>query len=248
MGKYFTVEVLCPISASKQALGAFADGDLLFDWTAFEIPKGANRLVNAYAISRGADGVANSFAMAIHFAKTLNGVKPATLGTLHSAPQHGEYFNHCLGHLVSEELDALSGTASGGVIPSINHHGFLNNRQKFHEFVLQGEPDSGDNVGYDRLYVAGINVDGDPTFASTIQVSTETSTSSPTVVVKTTQAPKLFAVGDVVYDEDDQLIGTIKTVDSNTQITLEEDCANVSAVNKDLYVFNPIKLVLSFER
>ena len=247
MGKYFQVEVKPIINASIQKLGAFADGDVLFDWTAFDLPKGANRLIDARAISRGADGVANSFAMAIHFAKTLNKTQPATIGTSHAAPQVGEYYNHSIGHLSSEELDTLTG--AGGSIAGLNHHLFLNNRQAPHEFVLQGEPDSGENVGFDKFYIAGVNIDGDPTFASTVQVGTsDTSTSSPIITVKTTQATKLFAVGDIVHDEDNQLMGTIKSVDSTTQITLEENCANVSAVNKDLYVLNPIKFILSFER
>ena len=110
MGKYFQLEVKPTIKASIQKLGAFADGDALFDWTAFDLPRGANRLIDVRAISRGADGVANSFAMAIHFAKTLNNTQPATIGTLHAAPQVGEYFNHSIGHLSSEELDTLTGS------------------------------------------------------------------------------------------------------------------------------------------
>ena len=38
------------------------------------------------------------------------------------------------------------------------------------------------------------------------------------------------------------------TVDSATGITLEADCASVSAVNKDLYNISPITLILSFEK
>ena len=43
--KYFTVEVKPTIAASKQALAAFTDGDLLFDWTSFQIPRGPAKLV-----------------------------------------------------------------------------------------------------------------------------------------------------------------------------------------------------------
>ena len=49
--KYFTVEVKPTIAASKQALAAFADGDLLFDWTSFQIPRGPAKLVNATIVS-----------------------------------------------------------------------------------------------------------------------------------------------------------------------------------------------------
>ena len=43
MGKYFTVEVKPTIAASKQNLGAFSANDVLFNWTEFDIPKGAAR-------------------------------------------------------------------------------------------------------------------------------------------------------------------------------------------------------------
>ena len=41
---YFTVEVVPTITADTQA-AAFANQDLLFDWAAFDVPKGASRLV-----------------------------------------------------------------------------------------------------------------------------------------------------------------------------------------------------------
>ena len=47
MGKYFTVEVkpTIPTVASGQH-AAFADDELLFDWYAFDVPKGTCRLVH----------------------------------------------------------------------------------------------------------------------------------------------------------------------------------------------------------
>ena len=80
-------------------------------------------------------------------------------------------------------------------------------------------------------------------------VSTETATTTPIVVVKTL-SPVLSGIGpgDVLRDEDNLLLGTVKSVDSATQITLEDNCASVSAVDKVVYNTCPITLVCSFEK
>ena len=82
-------------------------------------------------------------------------------------------------------------------------------------------------------------------FTSTVQVSTETATNTPNVVVKTTSALTSFAPGDVLHDEDDQVIGTVKSVTDANNIVLTKNCQSVSAVNKDLYNIHPIQLILS---
>ena len=53
---------------------------------------------------------------------------------------------------------------------------------------------------------------------------------------------------NVLRDQANQLLGTVKSVDSATQITLEDNCANVSSVDQLVYNTCPITLVLSFER
>jgi hypothetical protein len=85
--------------------------------------------------------------------------------------------------------------------------------------------------------------------ASTMQVSTETATTTPVVVVKTLDALLAgIGPGDVLRDQANQLLGTVKSVDSATQITLEDNCASVSAVNQLVYNTCPITLILSFEK
>jgi hypothetical protein len=54
--------------------------------------------------------------------------------------------------------------------------------------------------------------------------------------------------GDIIKDEDGQLLGTIKSVDSATQVTLEDNCASVSAVDKVVRNVTPITLLMSFEK
>jgi len=43
-------------------------------------------------------------------------------------------------------------------------------------------------------------------------------------------------------------MGTIKSVDSATQLTMESNLANASVDEKKLFPASPIKLILSFER
>ena len=67
------------------------------------------------------------------------------------------------------------------------------------------------------------------------------------MVVKTTSALINFAPGDVLHDENDLVIGTVKTVTDATNLVLTKNCASVSAVNKDLYNISPIQLMLTSE-
>jgi len=239
---YFTVEVKPTIAASKQALGAFTAKDVLFDWTGFQVPKGANKLIDVTLLVRGTDGTYQEKDTVLYFAKTSNEghLQPRTIGTPHATADGGIYFNDVIGAVqimatdFKEGLDHLAVATLG--------HGAASNHSP--NLVLNGEKDI-ENLGYDKLYVAATC--GTYNFASTVQVSTETATNTAAVVVKTTSALITFAAGDILYDEDDQLIGTIKEVTDATNIVLEENCANVSAVNKDLYNFSPVKLILSFD-
>ena len=96
------------------------------------------------------------------------------------------------------------------------------------------------------LYIAAI-AKGAFDFTSTVQVSTETATNTTAVVVKTTSALTTLAPGDVLHDEDDLVIGTVKSVTDATNLVLTENCASVSAVNQDLYNIHPIQFMISSE-
>ena len=241
---YFTVEVKPTIAASIQAEAAFTAKDVLFDWTSFDVPKGANKLVDITFLVRTTDGTYQEKDTVLYFAKSKAGgaTAPSSIGTQHATANGTSYYDHVIGSAqimatdYKEGLDFLAIANLG--------HGAASNHSP--NIVLQGEPESGTNVGFDKLYVA--STCGTFNFASTVQVATETATNTKEVVVKTTNALRVFSVGDVLHDEEDQLIGTISAIAANvTDITLESNAANVSAVNKDLYNLSPVKLVLSFE-
>ena len=242
MGKYFNVTVKPTIAASKQALAAFADGDVLFDWTAFDVPKGSNRLMTAMAISKNADGAVNAHALNLIFAKTVDNVAPTSIGTIHATANGEGYYNHLLATMFHETAD------NDALLDNVGMHVFNHNRMGTCEFVLTGEPESGTNFGYDRLYVASTSIDDTPTFASTIQCDGIQAITQNVLTVKTTSAARTFAPGDIIHDEDDRLLGTVKTVDSSTQMTMVDNLANATVNNKDCYNINPYIIHLSFER
>ena len=45
--KYFTTDIAPLLPASKQHIGAFTIGDVLFDWTEVLVPKGTSKVIGA---------------------------------------------------------------------------------------------------------------------------------------------------------------------------------------------------------
>tara|TARA_R110000737_G_scaffold21049_1_gene39425 strand:- start:309 stop:1043 length:735 start_codon:yes stop_codon:yes gene_type:complete len=242
---YFTVEVKPTMLASKQTLSAYADADVVFDWTAFDIPKGTCKLVDVTVVLRGTAGARQDSTFDFYFAKSRKLIAPASLGTENATASGVGYFNDLLGTFAVTAADfshALDHIAVASGPRQGSAHSILP------DLCLTGEPDSGTNVGYDKLYIAGLQNATDLDLQNTINVNGIQATTQAVLTVQGTHATKCFDVGDVVFDEDDRLMGTIKSVDSTTQLTMESNLANASVDNKKLFPQSPIKLILSFER
>ena len=230
MKKTFT-KVLPTMPASIQK-AAYADTEILFDWHEVKGFKGSS-IDGIQVIVRGTDGADQTmvdidllFATS-HIREEERGISvdqvPPTLGTTGAAVDTFQWKNNLVGYVPIVSGDFIDGDL----------------------VVLNIATKSGLNipVGGD-LYVAAV-AKGALDFRSTVQVSTETATNTTAVVVKTTSALTNFAPGDVLHDEDDLVIGTVKSVTDATNLVLTENCASVSAVNKDLYNIHPIQLLLS---
>ena len=235
MAKHFT-KVIPTIAASKQ-IAEFSNEDILFDWHKVNGFKGGE-INGITAIVRGTNG-ADQTIPDFELLFATSGIKevntgisvdqaPPSLGVVNAGVSLYQWKNNLTGRLLldvdvnalfnDEDLDVLNlVTLSGLNIP----------------------------VGQD-LYIAAITK-GDLDFRSTVQVSTETATNTTAVVVKTTGALINFAPGDVLHDENDLVIGTVKSVTDDNNIVLTENCASVSAVNKDLYNIHPVQFILSSE-
>ena len=239
MGKFFTTTIKPTIPISAQDDGNFTDGDVLFDWTAFNIPKGAAKLLNVTAIIRGSDGSPQTFAMDLFFAKTIQGVAPGSLGTVHATANGTGYYNHLLSTWKIEELDYI-GTGQLDTGPNIstlsNASGTSQARTDAATgpipVVLQGEPDSGLNVGYDKLYVGATTPDGGANFETSVHTTgaidvsglsaasvgglDDASGGNPLLTSK-------FDVGDIIYATDGIILGEIDVISSPTTLTFKTD-------------------------
>jgi hypothetical protein len=122
--------------------------------------------------------------------------------------------------------------------------------------VLQGEPDSGDNVGFDTLYIGGIaggTLDFGTTVISRGAASAE-ATSVPTDAGSDDDpnAEKIFAIGDTIHSATDDVLGTLTSIaafaTNNQALGFSAGIAAEVADNEELFNVNPIKIILSFER
>ena len=247
MSKYFTVEVkpTIPNVAAGQHT-AFANGDILFDWFSFDIPKGAARLIGASVELRpkgNANADPNKFALELMLAKSKDGEAPVTLGTVNSAPtavlnpdRMISYIPIVAGDFASE-LDSISFAQATPKSP----------------VVFEAETYTGTNVGYDKYYIAGIAGD-DIDFTSLTRINNG-DLNGPTMTVNGTD-PRLFlAVGDtiaVTTTADTSVaksMGVIKSMADATTITLESAFTTGDVTNDDIvYNTTPLKVVLHFER
>ena len=234
MKKTFT-KVLPTMPASIQA-AAYADTEILFDWHKVEGFKGAS-IDGLQLIVRGTNGADQTMVGIDLLFATSNiptfsddvnvsvNTAPTTLGTTGAAVDTPGWFNNLVGY-----VPVASGDFNDGDLI------YLNIATKSGLNI----PVSGD------LYVAAISK-GALDFRTTVQVNEANFAAGTQTVITldTKDATLTFAPGDVIHAVDDAVLGTIKTVDSATQITLTK--ANVDAIanNDVLYNVHPIQLMLS---
>ena len=232
--KTFT-KVLPTMPASIQA-AAYADTEILFDWHKVEGFKGAS-IDGLQLIVRGTNGADQTMVGIDLLFATSNiptfsddvnvsvNTAPTTLGTTGAAVDTPGWFNNLVGY-----VPVASGDFNDGDLI------YLNIATKSGLII----PVSGD------LYVAAISK-GALDFRTTVQVNEANFAAGTQTVITldTKDATLTFAPGDVIHAVDDAVLGTIKTVDSATQITLTK--ANVDAIanNDVLYNVHPIQLMLS---
>ena len=251
INKYFTVEKKLSIAASKQHAGAFTSGFVMVDWTAVQVPKGASKLVNATVLIKAkgdATPTANQHGLDIVFAKT-NTVSLGTVGALCAHRANYDILgvvevdsnNFNTGHMQSTAVATIGGDNNNACPP----------------LVLQGDSTTGDNVGFDTIYVGIISKSDNNTFESTSVINdADINSTTPTAIVTAGTGMDIrehFAVGDVLHVQDDILLGTVASLDSATQLTLTSATSGAgdatTVANGDtIYNLNPIKIILGFEK
>ena len=261
MGRYFQITVVpdmidgtvANVIASNGNDKPFSSSDILFDWTAFDVPKGASKLESVTASVMGQDGgvqvVGDIFLV---FAKSVNTEAPTSLGTVNGAQSACfDLPTHYIGGVKLEGTTAGQGVLVGPAFGTIyTQPPGSANGSPIPTQILQGEPDSGTNVGYDKLYVAAFT-NGNLDFSTgVLSDGGETSDTETSLTTKTVDPRKCFQVGDTVYIHDvDTAIGTVKSMTA-TNITLNAVIGGGTDIaDEDEFVnANPIRIHLGFEK
>tara|TARA_R110000824_G_scaffold25614_1_gene89100 strand:- start:297 stop:1064 length:768 start_codon:yes stop_codon:yes gene_type:complete len=252
--KYFTVEKKLTIAASIQHAGAFPANGVMVDWTAIQIPRGACILKSVVALIRAkgdAGPTDNRFAFDLLFSKT-NTVSLGDVRTVMAHKPSMDYLgminidtaNFGGSHYDSTAIATLGGDSANACPP----------------LVLQGDPTTGDNVGFDTIYVAMIGQNASIDFQSINAIAEAGDAEAASTQVITMDGTSMdvrehFAAGDIVHigtsvgtPAADSLIGTIATADSATQVTLNAVSPTALVDGDILYNINPVKLILGFEK
>jgi hypothetical protein len=275
MGKYFNVTVKPTILASKLAT-VYGVGDVVFDWHAVDVPKGASKLIGVTAVMRQKHGtVGNEHPFQLVYGKSINNVAPSPLGTSNATADGTGYFNNVIGKSTITANDYMSDLLDNGVTIAALAQGGASSEKP--SIVLEGEPNSGTNVGYDKLYVGMLTEDAfDFTTAAEISQAitiADNEGSFADADVEGTALDTVFAPGDVIHTADDIIIGEVDTVaasamtfkfsgeatTSETNYTVPANLAAFVIQNgagtagdladgDELINVNPIKIILHFEK
>ena len=259
ISKYFsitakpTIPVASLIQSNKTDL-PFSAGDLLADWVAFDVPKGPCKLVSLTVLIRGENGAAQTNRdLQVFFGKSdSDGTAPASLGTENAAvSQTTTYQNNIIGHQVLDiatmttRLTHMTVATTGAASADSLTPGNCN-------IIMQGEPDSGTNVGYDKLYVAlvaGASNTWDFATGVLLNDGDNVAIGDTVLTVDGVDARIVFAPGDVILKHDsDTAVGTVKSVDSDTQITLTSGSGVAITDDDELINSQPLTVIMGFER
>ena len=261
MGKFFSVNVnpdcINGTVANNNGTDDVATGDIVFDWTAVDVPNGSSLLRSIIAVANGEDGAVGQSAIDLEllFAKSINGIAPPSLGAINAAPGvsgTNSWSNHLVGAY------RLEGAAAAGTLGKTPFRvvysapGNNANTDIGSPTVMDTEPNTGTTKGFGKLYVAAIHVTGRNYGTGVLANGAvdASSAQSKTITVKTVDARKLFSIGDQVYvhDLNTPIPGTLTKVEATTLTFSEANTTVDIAGDDELLNANPYKIKLGFEQ
>ena len=246
--KFFTVHVkpLLPMATQiepDKTDMVFGAGDVLFDWHAFQIPRGAAKLTDINTFMRGSQ---TEKTIDVYFARTFEGKAPGSIGTGNASADGKGYYKNLCGVMSiptgdwKEDLSNIHAASCG--------HGAGSNQSL--TMVLEGEPHTGDNVGYDTLYIAAtVGAGSGWNYSTGVLANANTDINSASTFVTKTVDPRLFFdEGDTVHVHDSETaIGTVQSLTDNDIILTANNKVAIAA-NDEIMNAHPIHMILSFER
>ena len=255
-GNYFNIKIkpdivdgdISKLIADDKTDTPFTSGDILFDWQAIDVPKGTVSLESITVYMVGEDGgVQASKDIHLLFAKSVNGTAPTTLGEENAAQTACfELPLHVIGAAKIESSTAGAGSLIGPAFGTV-YHGMAGGANGIKlPCIMTPEPDSGTNVGYDKIYVAAFAqgaFDFSTGVLSTGAISVDDNT---TVEVDGVDARKAFQKDDICYVHDvDTALGKVSSVTSGV-ITLTTNNVVAVANNDEIINATPITCILGF--
>ena len=250
MGKYFTTTIkpVLPVAGQIQSNKTdlvFGGADVLFDWNAFEIPRGTARLIDVTVAMRGGQTVKG---IDLFFAKTDpdGSTAPGSIGTVNAAADGTGYYRNLIG-TVHMATGSFKEDLSNMVIGSLGHGAGTG---QVPSVVLEGVTDSGTSVGYDKIYIAGtVSAGSGYNFSTGVLANAGVGAGAAKTFVTKTVDPRLFFdIGDVVHVHDsDTAIGTVASLTDN-DIVLTDSTGVAISTNDEIINASPFELILSFEK
>jgi hypothetical protein len=234
--KYHSVTVKPTITASLQHGGVFTSGDVVFDWTEIQVPRGASKLVSLTAKCRDyTAGKMTDWAGVFYFSNSNS----VSLGTINSAvSQNASLANSFLGLQSFTANDWDENTAF-----SIDYFSSLH---KTPNIVMT--PNSGDSI-----YIGCESMQSnEPALNHTTVRATATNagaagTQAQLEIDGGVDIQNVFAPEDVLVAHGDVVIGTVETVSSSTVFNLKGTNTGIIADDDYIYMQSPITLILGFE-
>lgn len=230
----------------------FAAKDIIFDWTAVDIPLGTDAIVDGLVHMYGEDGgVQHSTDFFLLIAKTNNGAAPTSLGNVNSSPVNSACYelpDVLMGVMSFEGDSTRAGMIEiGGPAGSLYHFNTTTAGGQTAPVVIQPEKNSLGGQTTNRIYVAAI-AGGVFDFSTGILANgAVTDNATTSITVKTVDPRKSFRVGDTVYLHDvDTALGTIASMTA-TNITLNAAIGSTDIADEDEFVnAKPITVTLGF--
>ena len=213
--KYFNSPVITPLVKASAQNAAFADGDIVFDWASFDIPRGSSRLLGATITTRH-NKVANQVGtLDLVFAKD-NGTNstPTSIGTGNAILGVTNFASTDIIGFLPGKLSDMAG--EGVTATAATYH---TSAVSPSPIILEPNSNSGANVGVDRYYVAGL-ASGALDLRSLVAIGpsagVDISGSNGTFgVIDGTEPNLVFAPGDLLHAQDDIVVGEIASLDAD---------------------------------
>ena len=242
--------------------------DVLWDWQPMEIPNGTCIIKSLAGTIAGVDGaVGNSFDFFLYFATSLNGVAPASFGTVHAANTAtitAAFRRNILGFMVVDmssvdDTDVLRGyhvigtrsQTSADLTPDggFNSSSFLQAEQ---------QPFAGNSTypattpGYQTIWVAAIANGGALSFSTEVDlddtgnVAANMTGASVQIDTQGTDPRIVFQPGDLIKGHTDGPTMEVVSVDSAVLMTVKNISEQIDD-NEELLMQTPISLKFGLE-